>query len=234
MLSVLFFGFLQFLHASDLDKSCSYFHESGPGLQYYRQFFKPNSCYLDLQPTQYENMKYRGFLFSNKGLFMVFNSFNESDNSSATGARVFYFFPRKNNPDRKVDNSNLIISSAAPWVEFSFDLNNGNLIQISANGKIADIKVDKKISPDNAGGVEILKFAGLRLDLGFALGYDPALEKYRDVQFIDQNENSCTVENQEIFNYINNGDYEFKHSTDSELKIFLQKRCPNLTLSTLE
>lgn len=225
--------FALFSLASDLEKTCTYFHESGPGLQYYRQFFSPNTCYLDLQPTQYEKMKFRAYLFSNTGLFMVFNSYNESEDSSATGARVFYFFPRNKAPERIVQGSILKIFSSDPKSVFSFDLNKGIFTGLSVNGKIADIFVDPDIHAKNNGGVEIKNYKGLMLDLGFALGQDPAMVKDRKVKFIDSNQIQCILKNREIFKYIGS-DYEFIHASDAELKVFLQKRCPELTLSSLE
>ncbi|WP_374030184.1 hypothetical protein [Bdellovibrio bacteriovorus] len=52
-------------------------------------------CYLSLHNFKQGGLVYRDYLFTKDSL-MVFNSFGDGPISQSTGAREYYFFPRKN------------------------------------------------------------------------------------------------------------------------------------------
>ncbi len=206
---------------------CSDFLLRNGVFQFQRIQFNDRSCFLSADPfTASANMKYRSYLFANDGLMMVFNSYNVNESASSHGARVFFFFPRNNTPDIKIQSTQTILKSATRGIEFVLSANQQQLIGMKG-GKALE---SPQISPNNAGGVELSNVKTLYLDAGFRLGEDPTGDAKRNSEFIDSDGRRCPVKNSEVFKYSSDQDPDFKF-TDSELKLFLSKRCPELKVN---
>jgi hypothetical protein len=158
---------------------------------------------------------------------MVFNSYGEGTPSDTTGARVFYFLPRNQNPDRQVKDGNLWIKTSATGTALEFNGLTGRLQGISSTFGLGQISEDAKVSKFNQGGVEIKNYPGLLLDAGFALGHDPTSDPKQKVILTGKNQVRCELRNSEVFSYA--GGDEFRLSrTDEDFKTFLKERCPGL------
>lgn len=208
---------------SELEKSCSKFYERTPALNYYRQFLTPDFCFISVTPQDTISMIFRSYLFSNTGAFMVFNSYGHGEDAKNTGARVYYFFPRTNIPERKLAGNKLSIQTSSPTAIINFNGKTGEIESMNNS----NFSVASQINAQNQGGVEIKTHKGLMLDVGFAQGHDPSLDKARIVKFQDHLGTQCTMRADEIFTYVN-GDALLP--TDTEMKVFLSSRCPTLKL----
>jgi len=189
-------------------------------------------CMVSVDPFTTHDLVYRGFLFNEDGLMMVFNSFGDGPDSESTGARDFYLFPRR-----------------AGQVPPAFRPGQGNTLDVRlAGGRVmtfegkdvsvrsledAEISVDPKVSPGNEGGVEIRILRGLLLDCGFRLGGQPESVASRTSVFRDPKGRSCKVENREIFAYQEGGDVRLRFRTDVALAEFLDWRCPDIDVTGL-
>lgn len=183
------------------------------------------SCFLSVDPANPKNLVYRSFLFTDKGLFMVFNSYGDLEGSD--GARVFRFFPQGQNPDFIAgENQQTHIRLSTPGMELILSQKEEKVIGM----KGAKIEIVPEVSKENQGGIEILNSEALYLDSGFRLGNDPTLEANRKSTFVDSRNQRCQVRNREVFQYLPDGDVKFKFS-DSALKKFLQSRCPDLKVN---
>lgn len=184
------------------------------------------TCYSGADPFNVpDSMIYRSYLVTNEGLLMVFNSFSTSNAPAATGARVFYFFPRNQTPEIvPVGSAQVIYKTATQGVELILSQKKAQILGMKG-GKV---KENPKVSPSNAGGVEFSAVKFLYLDSGFTQGHDPTSVPSRTSKFVDSNGASCVVENSEIFNYVGD-DSNFKF-TDAELKDYLKSRCPGLVV----
>lgn len=196
----------------------------GGAYSYHRQNSGPN-CYLSVHPMQTQDLIYRDYLFSDSGVFMVFNSYGEGPNSETTAARVFYIFPRNQMPDIEIKNESIIVKTAHSKSSFEFSKKSTEIINFS-NGKVSQ---DPKVHPNNKGGVEISSQSVLILDVGFTVGKDPSEDPNRISTFSD-GKNTCRVKNSTIFRYEEDGNVELKF-TDSELKRFLSQTCPQLKIN---
>ncbi len=191
-----------------------------------RQYSTPDWCMLSVDPAEVSTFVYRSFLVTSDGILMVFNSYGEGNDSLFTGAREFYFFPRTSVPDGKVSGNILSVKAANPKAIFYFDTRTDKLVKM-ANGEIVE---DPQVNANNNGGVEIKSFKGLMLDVGFALGHDPAMDRNRNVSFRDEAGQVCTLKATDVFRYPS-GDVKFAFPTDAGLKIYLAKKCPHLKIS---
>jgi len=184
-------------------------------------------CFFGVDPSNVPaSFVYRSFLFMDDGLFMVFNSYSTSGSPSATGARVFYLFPRVLTPKYTVNSSQFKVSTSAPGIEILFHKNKPRIAGM--NGGV--IKESSKVSPSNSGGVELSNMKTLYLDVGFRQGQDPSTDPNRSSTFVDSRGQKCALKNHELFKYFSDGDTEFLFS-DQELKKFLGQRCPNLKVN---
>lgn len=189
-------------------------------------FPQSKTCFISIHHRYSKGLVYRDYMFTTDGSLMVFNSFGYGSESSTTGAREFYFFPRQKdrfNYTTFADKNYLIV-----------EFNNGDDIVISTE-KVVPIKMNKAeiaiasdINPQNNGGVEINNYQGLLLDLGFTMGTAPSYVPNKTAIFKDIKGKTCSVKVKEIFRFSDDESF-FKFDTDSELAKFLKVRCPNLT-----
>ncbi|MEZ0392578.1 MAG: hypothetical protein ACAH59_10195 [Pseudobdellovibrionaceae bacterium] len=209
---------------SSAAESCSEFHHYWGAFHHQRLQAADGECFLTADPSDVpSNFKYRSYLITDRGLLMIFNSYSPSGSASATGARVFYFFPRKITPNVKSYNGQTTMLLSAPGIELNLSQDQTKILTM----KGAVIKEDPNVRPDNQGGVEISKVKTLLLDAGFNQGSDPTGNPNRSSKFIDHKGHTCQVKNNEIFNLTSDGDANFKFS-DSQLKSFLKTRCPEI------
>ncbi len=209
---------------------CSYIVERSEGTQLQRIWTdSTQTCTLSIHPMEaYYDMIYRDYSFSNDGMFQVFNSFGPGEDSSDTGAREFFLFPRSQSyvtHTWDTTNQRLIVVNVT-GDEFVFDTRKARLMSISRGV----VKVASAVEPKNRGGVEFEKFPGVILDGGFSLGASPTGKKNNSSVFQDAKGKKCSVKNSEIFKYTSSGDAVFKYRSDSSLKTFLQGRCAGLSL----
>lgn len=189
-------------------------------------FSEPSkSCFLTVTSFKIPTLVYRDYLFSSDGVFLVFNSLNESEDSQATAAREFYFFPRLNGAPTYTWNEaerRLEVTGTNGDV-FYFDYETA---QITGMGR-GQVSVSPDIKKENRGGVEILNYKGLVLDAGFAIGHSPTSVSSGPAVFRSQNGNQCHLVVRDLFETKASQDVEFKYS-DADLVPFLHSRCPQL------
>ncbi len=190
------------------------------------------ACMVTVDPFTTQDLVYRGFLFNEDGLMMVFNSFGDGPDSVSSGARDFYLFPRQNGksmPAFRPGIGNTLEVRLAGGRLMTFEGKDGSVRSLQD----AEITVDPEVTPQNAGGVEIRLLRGLLLDCGFRLGGQPESDRSRPSVFRDPQGHICTVTNREIFSYLEGGDVRLRFRTDAELAEFLEWRCPDLDLDGL-
>ncbi len=219
-LSLIFSGFVASANENDI---CRDMRENHGDFKYTRQFFAPEACFLSVKKDFVPDMVYRSLIFRETGALMIFNSFGNGPESTYTGARVFYFFPRQQVPAFHATGQAVEVSTSHKNLTFFFDLESGKILSASN----ARIKEAADIVPENDGGIEILSFQGLLLDSGFKMGSDPTADLARSSTFRDENNQTCTVKNSDIFSKNSSGDISFRLS-DLSLKKFLSSRCPQI------
>ena len=184
-------------------------------------------CYVSVHPNNSTNLVYRNYGIFSDGLFMVFNSFGDSENTAKdTGAREYHFFPRSQTPTLQID-------PAGPTVSVTL-VDGGTIVFDPATAQPVSsdrgtVTVAGTVDRGNKGGVEFPSYAGLMLDSGFRMGELPSGKPNGDSTFRDAQGHTCVVKNSEVFAYAN-GDRSFKFD-DAALKAFLKTRCPKLTVS---
>jgi hypothetical protein len=187
------------------------------------------SCTINLNPQNPEGLRYRSFLWDQTGIFMVFNSYGEGPDNTTTGARDFYLFPRKGVPSFREAQKGVLEVRAASGAVFRLDTQTQELTGLEGGA----LTVDRALSPDNAGGVEIAGFQGLLLDCGFAMGAQPETRLNATSVFRDPENHRCEVKNSEIFS-LSGGNPVIRYGTDAQLAAFLHVRCPDLHVVDLE
>lgn len=187
-------------------------------------------CYLSITPFQIKNLTYRDFLFDDKGMIMVFSSYGPGPISSTTGAREFYLFPRQNKiPTYEVLENDAVIVTHPSGTLFRFPFSSGDLSEITP-GKVT---VSSFFDPAARSGVEFIQFKGILLDTGFQMGNTPSADPNRQSTFTDEDGNTCKVKNKELFDYLRNGDVQFKFLSDPPLAKLLSQKCPKLKATLL-
>lgn len=197
------------------------------GTQGYADQMGSGACFVSIHPNNTVDLVYRNYGVFSDGMFLVFNSFGDSeDTAKDTGAREFYFFPRAGVPTLHID-------PAAPSV--SVTMVDGGVVTFdpaTAQPSAVDrgaVVVAGTVDRGNKGGLEFPSYAGLMLDAGFRMGELPSGKPNNDSTFRDAAGKTCTVKNNEVFAYAD-GDRSFKFD-DAALKTFLAARCPALTVS---
>lgn len=214
-LSLILSGFIVSANENNI---CRDMRENHGDFKYTRQFFAPEACFLSVKKDYVPDMIYRYLIFRETGALMVFNSFGNGPDSTHTGARVFYFFPRHQVPAFQATQQSVEVSTSHKNLTFFFDLENGRILGATN----ARIKEATDIFPGNEGGIEILSFQGLLLDSGFKMGSDPTADLNRTSTFRDENNQTCTVKNSDIFSKNSSGDISFRMSDLSLKKVFVQ------------
>lgn len=184
------------------------------------------TCFIDIHPRNVVNMKYRDYYFSNKGDFMVFNSYGEGPDSEMTAAREFYIFPvAEEYPDFSIEeNADVVVK-----------LVSGHLFRISAKDfSIVSLTpgtfTEKPVSPNNKGGVEFKLQTGYWIDGGFQKGGSRLSNpKLKSVLKSAKTSKTCEIINNEFLNYEPDGNYVFKYENE-KLAAFLKRKCPQISL----
>lgn len=214
--------FIENIYAYSEAKNCKRVLVGKNNMQFSQNFHKDTAeCVLDILPRDgYLTMWYRSYYISSSGLFMIFNSYGDGPSSTTTGAREFYFLPRRPYQDlteltdqyaRVVINHNVAL-----------DFMTTKDLKLINNQNIT-FKVDPKINKKNKGGVEIVSYKGVYLDVGFSMGRSPSENKESVSTFVNSSRQKCQLKNKFIFDYKNGNIYLFGDSVISQI---LQKQCP--------
>jgi hypothetical protein len=161
-------------------------------------------------------------LFTDNGSIMVFNSF-DGNQGVYHGSRVFYTFPRNLAPDFIEKKDGVVIKTATKGFELFVDAQTRHITK----SKHAVVTESTVVDPSNRGGIEIPKHKFLIMDAGWMNHNDPTAMPKRHSTFIDKKGQTCTVQNNEVFEVDKEGEHHFKF-TDPQLNDFLKARCPNL------
>jgi hypothetical protein len=184
-----------------------------------------NVCFLSVSNYKTTGGVYRNYLFTGDGSLMVFNSYGWGDDSDSTGAREYFFFPRKTTEPTYYWNSEArrLEVTAVSGDQFYFDYETGEMVAAS-KGKVT---VAPEVRPDNKGGVEISQYQGLMLDIGFSIGRAPSSSSSSYSVFRDAKAASCKIKNNLLFTYKSSGDVYFRYN-DTNLAAFLKRNCSKL------
>lgn len=176
-------------------------------------------CYISLHPMNAMDLKYRDFYFDNRGMFMVFNSYGEGSDATTTASRVFYLHPTTNDyPDFSIEaNGDVVVKTVS-----------GHLLTLDA--KSFSIKsfspgsfIEKPLSKNNKGGVEIKPATGYWLDAGFKMGGMANDRPSGNTLINGALGGQCSVKNSELFSY---GEDIIPRYKGTALTKFIRKRCP--------
>ncbi len=182
--------------------------------------FGDNTCFVAIHSMRSTEMVYRDYIVTDKGLLMVFNSYGDGPNSTMTGAREFYFFPRNKTVSFSVDpRSNDVTVHAANGDDFVFGAGTAQL-KLMIHG---DVTLDQDVTPENKGGLEITNYDGMYLDVGFSLGHAPNSEPERRIEFHSIKGTTCELKVKDVF--VNVNSQPTITMSDDELSAFLQKKC---------
>lgn len=185
------------------------------------------SCYLSVHPRIISDLLYRDFLFDDRGLFMLFDSYGQGPESQTTAAREFLFFPRKTNLSYtyQAETKRVLVTSPSGKV-FTFDAVKSVLLSVS--GTTLNLTYD--VVPERRGGMEVVTTDNLYLEGGYKRGQAPSQNPKNKIYFVDAAKNSCQVYNGDVYEYDSDQDSTFRFN-DAELKSFLSSRCPKLKFS---
>lgn len=200
---------------------CSDLYQKSGAFEFQR-FQGDINCQVLTSPADSGPNYFRSAVFTDEGMFMVFNSYEYSKGTD--GARVFYFFPRTRMPGfEQQANGQMLVHTSAPGIFIAYDKTERRFAGM-LGGVLSE---DPKVQPHNNGGVEIRDVKTLWLDVGFKFKGDPSADHSRSSFFTDISGKRCEVSNKEIFSFTADDDSFFKF-TDAELKAFLKTRCPAL------
>lgn len=202
-------------------QDCPYQNTRRNNLQFSQQFQKDIAeCMFSIHPQNaYQNLFYRSYLVTSSGLLFVFNSYGDGSTASTTGAREYYFFPREPYTGGVELTAGVVSIRMNSKLTLQFEsknlypLNNSNLV----------LKNLLSISPKNAGGVEVLKYRGVYLDVGFMMGKAPSSIGTHKSMFKNQFGQKCSIQNNNIFDY-KDGEPRLQH--DLILKKIVAAQCP--------
>lgn len=186
-------------------------------------FSSSKTCWVGLRQAWPKDLIYRSYMFTSKGLVMVFNSFGEGPDNTNAGASEFYLFPVSAQVGYQIVDDQIMVTLA-----------DGRVVEVedkwaeprSITG--LDIEIDPKVHPENQGGVSILaQDQGLRLEAGFRLGMSPTWFLDRPSDLVDSRNQRCRIKNSEFFKRVN-GDTALRYPTTAELRRFVSRRCSQL------
>lgn len=212
--------------AQETNTECTDSAENLGAFRFHRYANAAGKCYMSATPIKVQpDYVYRSFLFTNTGSLMVFNSINYDEYGVSDGARMFTFFPRNQTPEY-IDRGDFVaVKTSTAGLEVNFDKELKKIHSVVG----ANFKEDPKVTPNNAGGFELLNAQFLYLDSGYAVGEDPTGQPNRQAKFVDSNGKTCSVKVGEVFSY--KGDNPYVKYSDAELKTWLKTRCPQLTVN---
>ncbi|WP_413581499.1 hypothetical protein [Bdellovibrio sp. HCB288] len=211
-------------------QTCPDLVERGGSIQVQVRPTDKGNCFLSVGNYKLNTMFYRNYLFAADGNLMVFNSFGSGPISETTGAREFYFFPRRSKYPTFTWNEEqrqLVVTSTT-GDEYYFDYETAEL----KGSNKAVTQVAAEISKTNGGGVEIKKYKGLVFDAGFKMGAAPTSNPRAKGTFTDETGRTCAISIGDIFSYTEDMDPYVKY-TDKNLAKFLKSKCSKLKFPTL-
>lgn len=184
------------------------------------------TCYLmPSNRNNFETLIYRSYLFSSAGSMLAFLSFGEGPESETTGAKEFYFFPRKKLNEQSfvwnLDDISFNIQTNAAY-NFYFDAKVTEILSV----KNAQVKLSKEIRKDNNGGIFLTPEKGLIFELPFTLGSAPSTQLNLSGKLLNSKNQICKLKIGQVFRKTSDGDSEIK-LTDAELKKLVTKSCPS-------
>ncbi|MFV8259670.1 hypothetical protein ACNQKP_17815 [Bdellovibrio bacteriovorus] len=224
MKSVLFitaFFFVLLAKAAPAPDRCKNLTETHKGVQLQRIWLEQAGiCMLSVSPTDgYKDMIYRDYVLTEDGMLMIFNAYGTD---GQFGARDFFLFPRKLAviTHQWVPEADELVIEHVTGDKFVFDVNKAVLKSISGAAKV----VVDKVATNNKGGVSIVGYQGQILDVGFAMNQDPAMIK-GGKSVLTGAQRNCSLRNQDIFNYMSDGDVIFKFRKDTDFQRLVSSSC---------
>ncbi|WP_374029924.1 hypothetical protein [Bdellovibrio bacteriovorus] len=205
--------------------SCTSVRETKMGTYLQRTWIESSGvCALSVSPADgYKDMVYRDYTLSSDGMFMVFNLYG---NEGEFGVRDFFMFPRTGelSYEWKEDTQEIYLKHVTGAI-FKFDARDAKLKSISD----ATVQVSDHVLRTNRGGVEIVQYGGLLVDVGFALNKDPG-ENREGLALLKKDKGQCKLKNKNLFANPSDGDVVFRHKNDAAFFTYLKSVCPGLKL----
>lgn len=185
----------------------------------------------------------RTFSFEQTGHFNIFVSTQESEFlSRSTGMRSFYLFPRSQNLNFDITESNFAEQNSNSTIELIHfkDYEQREVVLNARLGTLVSmtgyevVSSQPQINLKNKGGVELKPLPGyLLIDVGWRLGNLPgsgAIGKSGVSIIRDGYQHECKVKNLEIFDYSDSNVLPLKYPTNEALQEFLKQKCPTLQM----
>lgn len=190
-----------------------------------------NRCLVTVSPYTQDGV-YRSYCATASGSFLVFNAFGEGPNSTATGSRHYFLFPRQGYPSIEVLSHGDAALRAASGQVLRLSKEQGRVLEIS--GKDADTQFVEapRVDRDNQGGLELTRYPGILVDCGWTLGGSACNRLERQSTVRDPNGLSCKIANKDLFD-TSNQSLAFRFVKDADFAAFLKRRCPRLDVSSL-
>lgn len=185
-------------------------------------FQTTQTCFVSVRHHWPKELIYRSYMFTSTGMLMTFNSFGDGPSSTMTGASEFYFLPTQNKPQIVIEGEEIAVIMAN-GTRVDFDAKTAHPTDLE-RGRLW---VDQEVRHDNGGGVRVLDYDGLHLDMGFQLGMNPSYYLNRFSHFVDSQGQRCRVRNSAVFDKKGDEVY-FRYPRESELRRYLSRACPNL------
>lgn len=195
-------------------------------------------CQFQVDPSDTSEVYQKNYSFGADGEMRVFYSFDVTGHgklSQTTGSRVMYFFPRKQQLELVLSEDQKTVSVTVPsGMVFEFSTESGHLSAV----KGAQWSESPKGDASNQGGLKLVPTDGsIALDFPFRRGGDPSVLLGGSASFLNGKQ-SCGVQVKDVMNFTYdkyglNGSH-LKFESDSTLKNFLEKRCPNLSSDALQ
>jgi hypothetical protein len=219
-----------FAFAEKVGDNCLYSQEISGDTVVNHFFTLSIGCLVQVTPLNKPELHYREYVFDERGRFLVFNSL-PGDYETATGRRNFFFFPRKQPPSFVLGSDGNPVVTLSSGQEVTFNAASARIAAFSG----VQFTENPAVTLDDQGGVEIQRFPGILLDTGWKIGGPAYHDALGSSTFRDPAGKTCTVKNEEIFDY-KDAIYDeplFKYQTDKELELYLSRRCPLLDTSSL-
>ncbi len=207
------------------NQKCSHVLTGSGEIQINRQWdTETGVCFVDIHPRNVANMKYRDYYFDNRGNFMIFNVYGNGPDSEMTAARDFYIFPIINDyPDYSIEENGDVVVKMVSGHLFKISAKDFSIVSITPGTFI-----EKALSPNNNGGVEINLQTGYWVDGGFKKGgLRMSNPKRPSTVKTSKSTASCKLLNKDFLNYTDEYNFVFKYEKDS-LTEFLKTKCPAL------
>jgi hypothetical protein len=162
-----------------------------------RQYTIADGCIVQVTPLDKNGLIYREYVFDEKGRMMVFNSADAGVYETSTSQRNFYFLPAVATPTIEMIGD-LVVVTMANGSKVNFNSKSGIIDSLSS-----DIIIDEKPIFDlfPGGHFEVVRYNGVWLDAGWAVGYRSTKDPIGKSQFYIDGRLQCSVTNSEIFQY---------------------------------